>query len=84
MDKQRGTPKQIAKRYEDKVESRYQRTPWRRTRFWFSLVAIVGGMAALYFGAENAAGGVFQHRPALAPSQLRSKANAPPAISRRR
>ncbi|HEV8184869.1 MAG TPA: hypothetical protein VGP40_02860, partial [Chthoniobacterales bacterium] len=29
MDEQRGTPKQIAKRYEDKVDYRHTRTPWR-------------------------------------------------------
>ena len=43
MDKQRGTPKQISKRYEDKVESRNQRTPYRRTLFWLSMLAVLGG-----------------------------------------
>ncbi|MBA2744483.1 MAG: hypothetical protein H0U43_09310, partial [Chthoniobacterales bacterium] len=52
MDEQRGTPKQIAKRYEDKVDYRHTRTPWRRTRFWISFLAIVGGIAAIYL-AQN-------------------------------
>ena len=53
MDKQRGTQKQIAKRYEDKVESGNQRTPWRRTQFWLSFIAVAGGLAAIYFGQDR-------------------------------
>jgi hypothetical protein len=54
MDAQRGNQKQIAKRYEDKVESRNARTPWQRTRFYLSSLAILGGVGAVYFGQENA------------------------------
>jgi len=50
MDEQRGTQKQIAKRYEDKVDSRNTRTPWRRTRFWISVLLPVGAIAAIYYG----------------------------------
>ena len=53
MDEQRGTQKQIAKRYEDKVEYYNTASPWRRTRFWFSFIAIVGGSAAVYFAQEK-------------------------------
>src|SRR6187455_776583 len=52
-DEQRGTQKQIAKRYEDKVDYYNTRSPWRRTRFWFSFVAIVGGIAAIYFAQRE-------------------------------
>jgi hypothetical protein len=53
MDEQRGTPKQIAKRYEDKVEYKNTRTPWRRLRFWLSFLAIFGGIAAIYFAQDR-------------------------------
>ncbi len=52
MDEQRGTQKQIAKRYEDKVDYRNTRTPWRRLRFWITVVVIVGGISGIYF-AQN-------------------------------
>ena len=54
MDEQRGTQKQIAKRYEDRVGARNTRTPWRRTRFWLSVIAIGGGGAAIYFAQDTA------------------------------
>ena len=54
MDEQRGTQKQIAKRYEDRVESRHARTPWRRTRFLLSATALLGGLGAIYVGQEEA------------------------------
>ena len=54
MDEQRGTQKQIAKRYADRVDYRNARTPWRRLRFWLSVTALVGGLAAIYFGREKA------------------------------
>lgn len=54
MDAQRGTQKQIAKRYEDRVESEHTRTPWRRTRFLLSLLAIGGGLAGIFFAQQRA------------------------------
>ena len=63
MDKQRGTPKQISKRYEDKVESRNQRTPYRRTLFWLSLLAVLGSAAAIYYAQERAPGEFFNTGP---------------------
>ena len=63
MDKQRGTPKQISKRYEDKVESRNQRTPYRRTLFWISVVAILGSAAGIYYGQERAPDEFFNTGP---------------------
>ncbi|MGZ5005245.1 MAG: hypothetical protein ACXWG7_06795, partial [Chthoniobacterales bacterium] len=49
MDEQRGTQKQIAKRYQDRVDSKNTRTPWRRARFWISVLGLLGGLAAIYF-----------------------------------
>ena len=63
MDKQRGTPKQISKRYEDKVESRNQRTPYRRTLFWLSILAIGGSAAGIYYGQERAPNEFFNTGP---------------------
>jgi len=53
MDEQRGSQKQIAKRYEDKVDYYNTTSPWRRARFWVSFVAIVGGIAAIYFAQDR-------------------------------
>jgi hypothetical protein len=53
MDEQRGSQKQIAKRYEDRVDYRNTRTPWRRTRFWLSALAIFGGAAAIYYAQDR-------------------------------
>ena len=63
MDEQRGTQKQIAKRYEDKVESRHTRSPWRRTRFWLSFIAIFGGLAAIYFAQKRTPPAFFNTGP---------------------
>jgi hypothetical protein len=49
MDEQRGTQRQIAKRYEDRVDSRHTRTPGKRARFWISLLLLLGGFIAIYF-----------------------------------
>jgi hypothetical protein len=53
MDEQRGTPKQIAKRYQDKVDYRHTRTPGRRARFWLTVVTIVAGVAGVYVGQKR-------------------------------
>jgi len=63
MDEQRGTPKQIAKRYEDKVDYRHTRTPWRRARFWISIFVIAGGIAAIYFAQEKTPPAFFNTGP---------------------
>ncbi len=68
MDEQRGTQKQIAKRYKDRVDYRNAARPWRRTRFWSSFIAILGGIAAIYF-AQDGLHRILQHRPALPSSQ---------------
>ncbi len=49
MDEQRGTQRQIAKRYEDRVDYKHTRTPWKRARFWISLLLLLGGFIAIYF-----------------------------------
>src|SRR6478609_4515091 len=49
MDEKRGTQRQIAKRYEDRVDSRHARTPGKRARFWISLLLLLGGFIAIYF-----------------------------------
>ncbi|MFL6568098.1 MAG: cytochrome c3 family protein [Chthoniobacterales bacterium] len=54
MDEQRGTQKQIAKRYGDRVDYRNTRTPYRRTRFWITLLAVLAGAAAIYFSRKTA------------------------------
>ncbi len=49
MDEQRGTQRQIAKRYEDRVDYRHARTPGKRARFWISLLLLLVGFIAIYF-----------------------------------
>ncbi len=63
MDKQRGTQKQIAKRYEDKVDYRNTRTPWRRARFWLSLVLSGSALAAIYYSQEKTSPEFFNTGP---------------------
>src|SRR3954454_7776472 len=63
MDAQRGTQKQIAKRYEDKVDYYNTSSPWRRTRFAFSFVAIVGGIAAIYYAHKKTPPAFFNTGP---------------------
>jgi len=53
MNEPRGTQKQIAKRYEDRVESYNTRSPWRRSRFWISFIAILGGIGAIYVAQDR-------------------------------
>ena len=72
MDEQRGTQKQIAKRYRDKVDYYNTSSPWRRARFWISFIAIVGGSAAIYFARKRTppeffnTGPLSRHHSALA------------------
>ena len=63
MDEQRGTQKQIAKRYKDRVDYRNAGSPWRRTRFWSSFIAILGGSAAIYFGRDRTPSEFFNTGP---------------------
>lgn len=53
MDEQRGTQKQIAKRYEDKVDYRNARTPWKRRRFGISFIVFFGALATIYLARER-------------------------------
>lgn len=73
MDEQRGTQKEIAKRYEDKVGYRNTKTPWRRTRFWLSFIALVGGAAAIYFWQDKAPPEFFNTGPLSRPHSALSK-----------
>ncbi len=63
MDKQRGTQKQIAKRYQDKVDYRNTRTPWRRARFWISAVLSASALAAIYVSQNRTAPEFFNTGP---------------------
>src|SRR5438270_12782070 len=63
MDEQRGSQKQIAKRYEDRVDFRHARTPYRRTRFVVSILVIAAGAAAIYFGRSKAPADFFSTGP---------------------
>ncbi|MEO5720234.1 MAG: cytochrome c3 family protein [Chthoniobacterales bacterium] len=49
MEEEEKTQKQIAQRYRDRVAAKYARSGWRRALFWVSLLAIVGGVVAIYF-----------------------------------
>ncbi len=53
MDEERGTQREIAKRYEDKVDYKNTRTPYRRTRLWIALAAFLGGLVAIYFAQRK-------------------------------
>jgi hypothetical protein len=49
MDEERGTQREIAKSYRDRVQARFTRTIWRRTRFLFSVLLFAGGVIAIYY-----------------------------------
>src|SRR4029077_11933141 len=49
MDEERGTQRKIAKSYRDRVQARFTRTTWKRTRFLLSVLLFVGGVAAIYY-----------------------------------
>ena len=63
MDDQRGTQKQIAQRYEDRVAARYARSPWRRWRFWISCVLVAGGAAVIFLMQEQTPPAFFNTGP---------------------
>jgi hypothetical protein len=49
MDEERGTQREIAKSYRDRVQSRFTRTVWRSARFLLSIVLFAGGVVAIYY-----------------------------------
>jgi len=49
MDEERGTQREIAKNYRDRVQARFTRTIWRRTRFLLSVLLFAGGVVAIYY-----------------------------------
>jgi Cytochrome c7 and related cytochrome c len=49
MDEERGTQREIAKSYRDRVQARFTRTIWRRTRFCLSVLLFAGGVVAIYY-----------------------------------
>src|SRR5215213_2023299 len=59
----RGTQKQIAKRYEDRVDAKHARTPWRRLRFWITVVLLGAAVAAMYFNERRVAPEFFNTGP---------------------
>ena len=49
MDEERGTQREIANSYRDRVQARFTRTIWRRTRFLLSVLLFAGGVVAIYY-----------------------------------
>ena len=49
MDEERGTQREIAKNYRDRVQARFTRTISRRTRFLLSVLLFAGGVVAIYY-----------------------------------
>jgi len=49
MDEERGTQREIAKTYRDRVQSRFTRSVWRSARFLLTLVLFAGGVVAIYY-----------------------------------
>jgi hypothetical protein len=49
MNEERGTQREIAKKYRDRVQSRFTRTVWRSERFLLSVVLFAGGVVAIYY-----------------------------------
>ena len=49
MNEERGTQREIAKTYRDRVQSRFARTVWRSERFLLSVVLFAGGVVAIYY-----------------------------------
>jgi hypothetical protein len=49
MDEERGTQREIARTYRDRVQSRFTRTVWRSARFLLSVVLFAGGLVAIYY-----------------------------------
>ena len=49
MDEERGTQREIARTYRDRVQSRFTRTVWRSERFLLSVVLFAGGVVAIYY-----------------------------------
>ena len=49
MDEERGTQREIANSYHDRVQARFTRTIWRRTRFLLSVLLFAGGVVAIYY-----------------------------------
>ena len=49
MDEERGTQREIAKSYRDRVQARFTRTIGRRMRFLLSVLLFAGGVFAVYY-----------------------------------
>jgi hypothetical protein len=49
MNEERGTQREIATSYRDRVQSRFTRTVWRSERFLLSVVLFAGGVVAIYY-----------------------------------
>jgi hypothetical protein len=49
MDEERGTQREIANSYRDRVQARFTRTMWRRMRFLLSVLLFAGGVVAIYY-----------------------------------
>src|SRR5438477_1199455 len=49
MNEERGTQREIAKSYRDRVQARFTRTISRRTRLLLSVLLFAGGVVAIYY-----------------------------------
>ena len=49
MDEERGTQREIAKSYRDRVQARFTHTMWRRARFLLTVLLFAGGVVAIYY-----------------------------------
>lgn len=49
MDEERGTQREIAKSYRDRVQSRFTRSVWRSARFLLTVVLFAAGVVAIYY-----------------------------------
>ncbi len=63
MDKERGTQKEIAQGYDDRVEAGNARTPGRRLRFWLTCLVVCAGSVAIYLAQERTPPAFFNTGP---------------------
>lgn len=63
MDEERGTQREIARRYEDKVDYKNTRTPYRRLRFWITVIVFLAGVVAIYFAQKKSLPAFFNTGP---------------------
>lgn len=63
MDEERGTQKEIAQQYKDRVDYSRTRSPGRRLRFWLTVFAVAAGFAAIALVKQKTAPAFFNTGP---------------------